>query len=326
MIIPIIFAFAVTLAVLPYWIRRAREHNLTNKDMHKKNSQVAELGGIVVSAGIIFALLLYVALEVFYYKNGNNTIAIFASIASILIATMIGLVDDILGWKLGLRKYQKLILTLAIAIPIIVINAGHSEITLPFIGKIDAGLLYPFLLIPLGIIGASNGFNILAGYNGLEAGNGIVILSGLGFIANSADAPTAALLAFTTVGALIAFLIFNKYPARIFPGNTMTYTIGSIIAIVAIMGDIEKFALIAFTPYFFEGLLKARGLFQKESFAKLNADGSLDVPHKKFYSLPHIVIAIIKKIKRKAYEKEIVLLLWAVQLAFTIIASIVFYC
>ncbi|MDP2841599.1 MAG: hypothetical protein Q8O17_04910 [Candidatus Methanoperedens sp.] len=44
----------------------------------------------------------------------------------------------------------------------------------PFLGTLDIGLLYPLLIIPIGMIGASNAFNMLAGYNGLEAGMLIV--------------------------------------------------------------------------------------------------------------------------------------------------------
>src|SRR3989344_2780262 len=76
----------------------------------------------------------------------------------------------------------------------------------------------------------------------------------------------AVIIAACAFMALLAFFIFNKHPAHIFPGDTLTYPIGTIIAIIAILGNIEKFALILFIPYLIEGLLKARGKMQKESF------------------------------------------------------------
>ncbi|MCH7535807.1 MAG: glycosyl transferase family 4, partial [Bacteroidetes bacterium] len=68
-------------------------------------------------------------------------------------------------------------LTIPIAIPLIVVNAGVSDITLPFIGSVDFGILFPLLIVPIMIIFTTNAFNMLAGFNGLEAGNGIIILS-----------------------------------------------------------------------------------------------------------------------------------------------------
>ncbi|MBW2999946.1 glycosyl transferase family 4 [Candidatus Woesearchaeota archaeon] len=323
--LPLAVSFLVTLIVIPIWIRRAKAHRLVSRDMHKPGKRVAELGGLAVLCGFFTGMLAYVAAEVFLSGITSNMMMVFAALFSVLIAGIIGLVDDILGWKIGLRKYQKLILTIAIAFPIIAINAGDSLITLPFIGKMNVGLLYPFVLIPLGLIGASNGFNIIAGYNGLEAGMGIVILSALGYISLITNSPVAAILAFCMVAALIAFLIFNIYPAKIFPGDILTYPVGALIAIIAIFGNIEKFALILFIPYFIEGFLKLRGMFQKESFGKVSKDGSLVRPYKKFYGLEHVAISLLRKIKRKAYEWEVTLLLILIEIIIALFVILYYF-
>ena len=64
-----------------------------------------------------------------------------------------------------------------------VINAGQTIMHVPFIGAVDFGLIYPLLIIPIGVIGATNGLNLLAGHNGLEAGLVAIIFSVLGLIA-----------------------------------------------------------------------------------------------------------------------------------------------
>jgi len=66
----------------------------------------------------------------------------------------------------------------------------------------------------------------------------------------------------------------------------MTYSVGALIAIVAILGNIEKFALFLFIPYFLEFILKARGKFKKESFAEVQEDGSLKLKEE-IYGLEH---------------------------------------
>jgi len=69
------------------------------------------------------------------------------------------------------------------ALPLMVINSGNSTMSLPIAGSVDWGIIYPLLIVPVGIIGALNSFNMVAGYNGLEAGMGVIILSTLSYVA-----------------------------------------------------------------------------------------------------------------------------------------------
>ena len=123
------------------------------------------------------------------------------------------------------------------------------------------------------------------------------------------------------VASLIAFYIFNKYPAKVFPGDILTYSIGALIASIAILGDIEKIAVFFFIPYIIETGLKLRGKLVKESFAKVNKDGSLEMPYKKIYGLEHLAILILKKTKpsKKVYEKDVVYLINGFQILIIIL-------
>ncbi len=107
-------------------------------------------------------------------------------------------------------------------------------------------------------ISASNAYNMLASYNGFEAGMGIVIFS--------------------------AFILFSLY--------------------------------------YVEFLLKARGKLRPEWSAKLLDDGSLAV-RDKVYSVPHIAILLLRKIKGKAFEYEVVPVVLLFQ---AMIALIMLYC
>lgn len=319
-ILSLIISFAVTLLITPYWIKRAINHGLIAKDMHKPGKRIAELGGVCVISGFIAGVLFYIAMDVFVYGNSHYSKLIFATISSVLIATILGFTDDILGWKIGLRQYHKVILTIAITFPIVVINAGHSAMTFPFFGEVDLGLIYPLLIVPIGIIGASNGFNMIAGYNGLEAGMGMIILSALGYVSWITGSGWVAVMALCMVTALLAFLAFNFYPAKIFPGDTLTYSVGTLIAIIAILGNIEKYALVLFIPYYIEFVLKARGRMQKESFAGVTSEGTLTKPYKKYYGIEHVAIDVIRKIKGRVYEYDVVLLILAVEILIAVSA------
>jgi UDP-N-acetylglucosamine--dolichyl-phosphate N-acetylglucosaminephosphotransferase len=165
---------------------------------------------------------------------------------------------------------------------------------------------------------------MLAGMNGLEAGMGTIAVGTLGFIAWQSNALAAAVIAACTVMALLAFLLFNWYPARVFPGNVMTYTVGATLAVVAILGNLEKYALILFLPYFAELVLKARGGFQQESFAKPEGTG-LRNRTKKWYSLNHAAIDLLRRLHGKATEEHAVLLILGAELILAATAVTAFF-
>lgn len=318
-------SFVTTLLLLPYWIKRAKIAGLVGVDLHKLNKpKLAEMGGIIVVFGFLIGVLFYIGIRTFYFDNSDYILKILSILTTILIITVIGLIDDILGWKIGLRQWQKPLLCLIAALPIMVVNAGQSRLVFPLFGAIDFNLFYAILLVPVAISGASNGFNMLAGYNGLEAGLGIIILTTLAYVSWIANASWVSVIALCMVFSLIAFLIYNKYPAKIFPGNTLTYSVGALIACVAIFASIERAALILFIPYFLELILKLRGRFKKESFAKIGKEGLLVQPYAKFYGLEHVSIYILDKIKRNsATEKNVVYLLWCIQLIFAVIVLVI---
>ena len=128
------------------------------------------------------------------------------------------------------------------------------------------------------------------------------------------------------VACLLTFYFYNKTPAKVFPGDSLTYSVGALIAIVAILGNIEKIAIFFFIPYIIETGLKVRGGLKKESFARVNDDGSLENRHSKFYGLEHIAVSMIGKLKKsgKVYEKEVVWLINGFQLLIILLGFLIF--
>ncbi len=315
-------SFFLTLFLTKRWIRSAKAAKLVGKDMNKISfPSVPRSGGLAVAPVVCFSLLIYIFLKTFPLLGSPfiHVIEVFAISATVLLAAFIGFIDDVLGWKEGLSQLQKVLLTVPIAIPITVINVGFTVTQLPFIGYVDLGLLYPLLVVPLGIIGSTNGFNLLAGYNGLEASMGLVIFAFFGFISLITGTLWIALIAFVVCASLLAFLYFNGYPAKVFPGNSFSYSIGALIATLAILGNMERIAVWLFIPYFLEILLyfRARVIDKAgdvQAFAKPNKDNSLEMPYEKIYDLTHLAIWFLKRVKRKVYERDVTLFLFFVQL------------
>ena len=326
LIIPVLIRFLVTLFLLPYWIRKAKQINLMWDDMNKlKAKKVAGSGGLIVFIGFTLGVLLFIAYRVFYQQSQDSLIEILASLVLISLLAGIGLIDDLLGWKRGgLSKRSRIIAVAAAAIPLMVINAGRDIISVPFIGSVDFGIIYPLIIIPIGIIGASTTFNFLAGFNGLEAGQGIITLFSLAVVAFFTGNSWLSVLALCMCASLFAFLFYNFSPAKVFPGDVITYPIGGLIAAMAILGGFQKIAVFFFIPYVLELILKSRGKLQKQSFGKPMQDGSLDMKYDKVYGLEHLSIYLMKKVGIKPTEKKVVYSIWAFQIIIVIIGFIIF--
>jgi UDP-N-acetylglucosamine--dolichyl-phosphate N-acetylglucosaminephosphotransferase len=313
----LLLSFVVTLFLTKKWIKAANKVQLVGKDMNKYDKPlVPRSGGIVVTIAICFSLLIYIFLKTFPIigTQSVNVVEVFALSATILLAGFIGFIDDVLGWKEGLSQFQKILLTIPIALPLTVLNVDQSVIVLPYLGNVDLGQLYPLLVVPLGVIGSTNGFNLLAGYNGLETGMGLIIFASFGFTGLFVGKLWIALIAFIVFVCLLAFLVYNWYPAKVFPGNSFSYAIGALIATLAILGNMETIAVWLFMLYFLEILLyfKARIIDKMgdvQAFGKINQDGSLELPYEHLYDTTHLVIWILQKFKTKVYEKDVVLFL-----------------
>lgn len=323
LIIAILISFFVAFFITPKFIRFLGAAGIVGRDVQKKKKPiVAEMGGPVVLTGFLAGIFFFVWTKVFLYGEIQGLVEIFAAISTILIITIIGVFDDLsclqhrkegrAGFKkfkrIGLKQWQKPLLTLPAAVPLMAIMAGDTSLTFPLIGSVDIGILYPLLLVPLAVVGASNATNMLAGFNGLEAGLGTILLSTLGAYAYLQGNVFVAAIAFVFAVALLGFLHYNWYPAKIMPGDSMPYAIGAVAATVAIIGNMEKFALYCFALWFIEFFLKARSRFKAESFGILQKDGTLKAPYPKIYSIPH---AIMKT--GRFTEKQVVIIILLTQ-------------
>jgi UDP-N-acetylglucosamine--dolichyl-phosphate N-acetylglucosaminephosphotransferase len=334
MIIPlasIIVSVAVTFFITPYFIRFLRDAGIVGFDLQKKNRpKVTTSGGICVAFGVLAGLLTYIGLQTFIEMQGHVEqwlIPLLAVISSILIVMFVGFLDDLnikvdtentkegKDIRVGLPQWLKPLLTLPAAIPLMAISAGTTSMVVPFFGKVDFGIMYPLLLIPLGVIGASNAVNMLAGFNGLETGMGSVYFLGLGIFALLNGRDTGAVIFLITFAALVGFIRYNWYPARILPGDSLTYLLGALVASGVIIGNMEKAGIIVMLPFIIEFFLKLRVKFKASCLGKLREDGKLDPPYeKKIYSWTHLIMNL-----RPMTEKQVTMILILVQALFTIL-------
>lgn len=300
------FSFALSYLMIPYFIRYMHAAGIVGRDIMKpEKPEVADMGGPGVVSGFLMGVFLYVGLNILYPPRVSGIIYILASLCTILIITLIGIFDTLTALmkkregaegfeqykKIGIPRWLYFLLPLPAAVPLMAVNAGVSRITLPFLGRVELGLLYPLVLVPLAVLCCSNATNFLAGFNGLEAGMGSVLHLSLGAYAYAMGHHNAAMLAFCFAGSLMAFLRYNWHPAKVFPGD-LNYTIGAVAACVTIIGNMEKFAILCFTPYIAEALLKAWSRFEAESYGVLQPDGTVKPRDGEVRGLTHLAMSL----------------------------------
>ncbi len=304
-------SFVGTYLLTPVVAKRLEEARITGNDMNKKSRpELPSLGGLSISAGFVFAMLINVA--------AHKNIQLLAAMTTILVVTLVGLVDDLLHTS----QRTKALLPVLAAAPLVAVNAGKASMTLPFLGSVELGVLYPLIVLPLGITGASNAVNMLAGLNGLEAGLGAVMHATVLFTALSImgvhpEAYWAALISASMLGALLAFLKYNWHPAKVFIGDVGTLPIGCALAAAVVLGDMEKLGIILIVPYLFEFLLKARTGFKGESFGFQRKNGTLGT--KEVNSLTHVVMKA-----GKFTEPQVVAVLLGIEAVFGLLALLTF--
>jgi len=307
-------SFLATFWVTPRLVRKLRVSRIVGKDMNKPgNPEVPEMGGLGVMAGFVAGILVVIALDTFKVFDINfNLTYLLAGLSTIVIMALIGIFDDLLV----MRQSVKAMLPLLASLPLVAIKVGVTHMTFPLIGEVDFGLIYPLLLVPLAITGASNATNMLAGFNGLEAGLGVVMTGTVGLIAVVFGRVEAAIISLAMFGALLAFLRYNWYPARILIGDVGTLTIGAVVAVSVIVGNIEQAGIILILPFFGELFLKARSRFKAQSWCEVHGHRLYCQKTSEVYGMGRLVMYLFNGIR----EKQLVLVLIAVESVFALIA------
>ena len=221
----IIISYLTTFFLLPLVIRLAHENQLYDLPDERKthNYPVSSLGGIAIFAGLILSMLL-----VSDFNNYNAELQYF--IASFFVIFILGVIDDLFilkAWKKVLGQLAvALMLTLKGGLLVTNLHGFLGIYTLSYPASIYISFFTILLLI--------NAFNLIDGVDGLAGSIGLVasLLFGTFFLIN--NVLPYAVLAFAIAGSLLAFLVYNFPPAKIFMGDSGSTLIGLICSMLAI--------------------------------------------------------------------------------------------
>ena len=225
LLVSLVIAFGITAYAIPIIITVAETKNLFDvpdaRKIHKK--PIPALGGLAMFAGFMMALLVTIPFQ-------SNLASFQYVIAAALIIFFIGIKDDILTIT-PIKKF----LGQALAACILTFKGGYLLTNMHgVLGIYELPLSMSYCITLFTIVVVINAFNLIDGVDGLAGSLGIIIMLALGtYFAINKDLAYAC-LAFSMTGALLAFLIFNFQPARIFMGDTGSLMLGLIASVLII--------------------------------------------------------------------------------------------
>ena len=218
---------------------------------HLAKQGTPTMGGVAFLAAFVITSL--------FFLNGNRDGA--AIMLMTLCYGLIGFLDDYIKVvkkrSLGLRAYQKLLLQLIVTglfCSYIMKSGIGTAIYIPFTdGKmIDLQLIFiPFLFVA--VLGTVNGVNLTDGLDGLAGGVTLLVAAFFMIVAWAAGS-TIAPICGAIVGGLMAFLIFNSYPAKVFMGDTGSLALGGFVASAAFILKMPIFIVIVGFIYLWESI------------------------------------------------------------------------
>lgn len=293
-----LISWIFTRWLMPHLIRRLEKANIVGKDIHKSSKPIiAEMGGL----GILFGFILGIFMGIILHPELGYELSVVLVV--ILLVGMIGIVDDLLA----LKSKEKLILLFIAGLPLI------------WIAPPEVSIIY-MMSIPIIVSITSNLTNMLAGLNGIESGLGVISMTSLTICCIILGKYDVTILSMSMLGALIAFLHFNKAPAKVFPGDTGTLIIGANIAAIALIGRIKLVALIIMLPNIIDATLKfySAGVMNRseQQPTQLNENEELVKPEKGFKSLIRLVL------RRPIKESNAVKIIWIIGIVFGILGII----
>lgn len=258
MVWPVLIAFAISVILGPFVIPYLRKLKMGQTERKEGVQSHLKKAGTPTMGGIIF-LLSTVVTSLLYVKD-------YPKIIPVLFLTLgfgiIGFLDDYLKVVLkrsdGLMPMQKMacqiVVTAVFAFYLVKFTDVPLTMKIPFIPghELDFGIL-TIPLIFIVVIGTVNGVNFTDGLDGLASSVTIMVATFFSVIAIGTKSGIEPITC-AVVGALMGFLLFNVYPAKIFMGDTGSLALGGFVAGTAYMLQMPLFLLIVGLIYVVEVL------------------------------------------------------------------------
>ncbi|KAK6029566.1 glycosyltransferase, group 4 family, partial [Ostertagia ostertagi] len=231
-----------------------------NDQCKKTNDPIPEPMGVICAAAYLIVMFVFIPFPFIEWIEAESAfphtkfLAFLSALISICTAILLGFADDVLD----LKWRHKLAFPTLSSLPILMVyyvSGGSTTVIIPSAvrtllssvlpssispnipGSIDINVLY-YVFMCMVVVFCTNAINILAGINGLESGQAIVVA--------------------------VSVVVFNlvQYPARVFVGDTFCYWAGMTLAVVSILGHFSKTMILFLLPQVFNFLYSIPQLFK----------------------------------------------------------------
>ena len=259
-------AFLVALIATPAWYRFIKKHHVKKQiresnnapifhKFHEKKAGTPTAGGVIIwgtilGLALLFSLLAKILGGRWEYFNFINRAETYLPLMALFLAAVLGFLDDWLGaLKIGgasgggLKVRHKLMLyafLAAVGAWWFYFRLGWDTLYVPFVGNIEIGAWYIPLFVFI-IVASAFSANETDGLDGLLGGVSLFAFAALTTVAFVLNRYDLAALGGGTIGALLAFLWFNIYPAKFFMGDTGSMSLGITIGVIAMLTNTALF-------------------------------------------------------------------------------------
>lgn len=247
MMIGFVIAMIFGYILIPVLKKMKVKQNVSEylSEQHREKNGVPTMGGLIFIIPTLLTILVLLLLDKIEFTE-NLFIVLFVFLGYALV----GFLDDYLIIKRhnnkGLTQLQKLFGQLVIALVFfyIFINSGNDPVlSIYTLGiEIDMGWFYGIFILFV-LLASSNAVNLTDGLDGLAGGLSVIAFLTFGLLTWNATwvygAQDVAIFCFILVGTLLAFLLYNTHPAKVFMGDTGSLCLGATMASIAIITNHE---------------------------------------------------------------------------------------
>ena len=219
---------------------------------HMKKQGTPTMGGIAIMLAMVLVTIF----------AGNFTSESIVMIVVMLLFGLIGFLDDYIKvaekHNLGLRAWQKMVLQIifsgGLAVYMAYFSGYGTEVFIPFASKyVDFGMMYiPFVILV--VVAMANSVNLTDGLDGLSSGVTAIVSMFFAFAGRQVGMFSPTVFCAVISGVCLGFLLFNRYPAKLFMGDTGSMALGGALAAAAILMKLEFMLIIAGFIYVMESL------------------------------------------------------------------------
>jgi phospho-N-acetylmuramoyl-pentapeptide-transferase len=249
--VALLIPLVVGVVLMPWAIGLLSRHGMGQRIREEGPRSHLAKGGTPTAGGLVVIALILITLA--FIDRSRSLLPVMAALG---LGAGLGLVDDLVtvrsrAWTRGLLARQKIVVQLGIglAIGFWLWKLGMDRQVVPLLGTWRMGIL----IVPvaaLALVAASNAFNLTDGSDGLAPGVILLVALAMALMLRGQGHQVALVrLLLAVVGAMVAFLVYNLPPARVFLGGVGSEGLGMLLAAAAIAGGLVWYLpLLALVP------------------------------------------------------------------------------